>query len=162
MPSRNIIAGCNLVGGDCVTTDKLLEDNGIVAVGFDNKYTTRCGGYQKHIDKLQEVTHIIAYKAKKHYKSFGGVYKNIYKISNFTIIEDIEAYQKHSGISPGVDMSHELWKGKEDWYKIEGNYSILWHAKLIKEITIPYKGSGINNCNRFCYINERHPIYKLI
>ena len=162
MPSRNIIAGCNLVGGDCVTTDKLLEDNGIVAVGFDNKYTTRCGGYQKHIDKLQEVTHIIAYKAKKHYKSFGGVYKNIYKISNFTIIEDIEAYQKHSGISPGVDMSHELWKGKEDWYAVEGSAAIVWDAKLVKEITIPFKDSHIRTRTRFGSVNENHEIYNLI
>ena len=37
---------------------------------------------------------------------------------------------------------------------------MLWHAKLVKEITISFRDTTIKTMTRFGYVNENNEIYK--
>jgi len=150
----------NLTDGDGYNKDKLLEDKGIASMGVEEDYTSRYGGFDKYLDSIRDVTHVIVYKSKTHYGSLGGIFQNIYEIGDPIIIKDMETHKKYTRLTPGVDITHKKWKGKEDWLKIKGNYGILWYAKLVKEITIPFRDSNIKIRTRFGYVNENNEIYK--
>ena len=150
----------NLTDGSPYNLHKLLEDKNIVIVGVEEVYTSRYGGFEKYLDSIRDVTHVIPYKSKTHYGSLGGIFQNIYEIDEPTIIEDIDTYEKLTGLKPGIDMSHKIWKTTVDWFKIKGNYGMLWHAKLVKEITISFRDTTIKTRTRFGYVNENNEIYK--
>jgi len=150
----------NLSDGDGYNKDKLLEDKNIASIGVEGYYTSRYGGFEKYLDSIRGVTHIITYKSKMRYGSLGGIFQDIHEIGEPIIIKDMETHKKYTGLSPGVDMTHKIWKGKEDWLRTKGNYGIMWHTKLVKEITIPFKDSNIKTRTRFGYVNENNDIYK--
>ena len=160
-PGDRKIYSYNLTDGDGFNKDKLLDNNNIAVFGVDNEYTSKYGGFDKYFESICDATHIITYKSKTGFGSAGGIFQNIYKIDNPIILKDIEAYQKHTGLSLS-DMTSKLWKGKEDWYAVEGSAAIVWDAKLVKEITIPFKDSHIRTRTRFGSVNENHEIYNLI
>ena len=157
---KNTIYSYNLTDGKPYNLHKLLKDKNIAIVGVDNHFTTRYGGFEKYIDSISDATHIIPYKSKTHYGSLGGVFQNIYEIGKPTIFDDIDTYKKLTGLKPGIDIPHKIWKISVDWFKIKENHGILWNTKLVKEITIPFKDAGINTRVRFGYVNDTNDIYK--
>ena len=133
-----------------------------IGVSTNDKNISRIG-INNYLKKISDATHIIPYKAKKHYGNNGGIFENIYEITNGPIIlKNSEDFIKYYTLKPGIDISKELWDIKLQWIKDKKNYGIHWNVKLVKKIIIPKEKSYINIRSRFGRINQNNFIYKFL
>ncbi len=140
--------------------DKMLYDFNDVYIGIDDSYTNRFGGFDNYFQKIKHATHIITYKSKKEYGNEGGVFKDIFELKDINVIKDFNTFKEKSNYKPGVNMSYSAWRESEQWFEKDINSCcIYWKAKLVKEIEIPYKNSGLTTRNRFGFVKHSHEIY---
>ena len=161
---KRLLYSYNLTDGDGFNKDKLLDDHNVIYIGVDDEYTSKHGGFAKYFDSIKGATHVITYKSKTHFGHKGGIFKDIYKLSEPTVITDIETFREKSKLVPGFGGADGPWMdyGPEAWIGIEGNYCILWTTKLVTSITLPFDGSGIRIRTRFGYIKPTHDLYHKI
>ena len=156
-----MIFSYNLTDGDGFNKDKMLVDKNTIGIGVSliDKNISRYG-IDNYIKSISDATHIIAYKAKLHFKDSGGIFENIYEIVNGPIIiRNQNDFMKYYPLKLGIDISQQLWNGKLQWIQDPRNYGIQWNVKLVKRIIISRKDSGINIRSRFGRIHNNNPVY---
>ena len=165
--SKNILYSYNLTDGDGFNKDRVLYDEGIAYVGVSENFTKRYGGFENYYNKVKEATHMITYKPRTHYGSKGGIFKDIYKLSNPRVLTSMDEYVKVTNLTPGVTISEQTWLGKTNWWWRPwmgdngiGTYCIVWNAELVKELDIPFEDSGLATRTRFGYIKKGHALYE--
>ena len=162
-PTSNNLYIYNLVDGDSYHKDKILYNYNKIYIGVTDKYTERFGGLDNYFQKIKQATHIITYKPKTHYKEKGGVFKDIFELNQPIIIKDINTFKQKINYEDEEHNSCDIWdgklNGKEQWFARPDTYCILWSGKLVKEIEIPYKNSGLTVRTRFGFVKHSHKIY---
>ena len=158
--SENILYSYNLTDGCGFNKDKILYDEGIAYIGVTDDYTRRLGGFDAYFNKVRQATHIITYKARSHYGSKGGIFKDIYKLSEPKVTTSMSDYAESTKLAVGVNIGEHGWQKKEAWWLEGARYCIVWHAELVDEIEIPFENSGLKIRTRFGFIRREHPLYE--